>query len=195
MQGLADGYFVLPYTLSNYLAGVSRDPVKAEGDAFASTIADVNSRVKRLLGVNGKRSVDSFHKELGHIMWDKCGMARNRPGLTEALAKIAKLREEFWQNVRVLGDAESLNQSLEKAGRVADFLEFAEFMVEDALTREESCGGHFREEYQIEGEAKRDDENFAHVAVWEYQGEGKSAKRHTEPLAYENVKLATRSYK
>ena len=195
MQGLADGYFVLPYTLSNYLAGVSRDPVTTKGDEFRTVQNQVEEKLQRLLSINGKRSVDSFHKELGKIMWDKCGMARNRAGLTEALAKIPALREEFWQNVRVLGEGENLNQSLEKAGRVADFLEFGELMCADALTREESCGGHFREEYQVEGEAKRDDENFTHAAVWEYQGEGKAPTRHVEPLVYENIKLATRSYK
>ncbi len=195
MQGLADGYFILPYTISNYLAGVSRDPVAASGEAFKEAETAVKDKTAKMLAINGKRTVDSFHKELGKIMWDKCGMARNRAGLTEALAKIPALREEFWQNVRVLGEGESLNQSLEKAGRVADFLEFGELMCADALTREESCGGHFREEYQTEGEAKRDDANFAHAAVWEYQGEGKAPKRHVEPLVYENIKLATRSYK
>jgi len=195
MQGLADGYFVLPYTLSNYLAGMSRDPVTTQGSEFRAVQNQVEEKLKRLLSINGKRTVDSFHKELGKIMWDKCGMSRDRAGLTEALTKIPALREEFWQNVRVLGEGENLNQSLEKAGRVADFLEFGELMCADALTREESCGGHFREEYQIEGEAKRDDENFAHAAVWEYQGEGKAPTRHVEPLVYENIKLATRSYK
>ena len=195
MQGLADGYFVLPYTLSNYLAGMSRDPVTTQGGEFRAVQNQVEEKLQRLLSINGKRTVDSFHKELGKIMWDKCGMSRDRAGLTEALTKIPALREEFWQNVRVLGEGENLNQSLEKAGRVADFLEFGELMCADALTREESCGGHFREEYQVEGEAKRDDENFAHAAVWEYQGEGKAPTRHVEPLVYENIKLATRSYK
>ena len=195
MQGLADGYFVLPYTLSNYLAGMSRDPVTTQGSEFRAVQSQVEEKLQRLLSINGKRTVDSFHKELGKIMWDKCGMSRDRAGLTEALAKIPALREEFWQNVRVLGEGENLNQSLEKAGRVADFLEFGELMCADALTREESCGGHFREEYQVEGEAKRDDENFAHAAVWEYHGEGKAPTRHVEPLVYENIKLATRSYK
>ena len=195
MQGLADGYFIIPYTLGNYLAGISRDAVKAEGEAFKSTQNDVEVRVHKLLSIKGKRTVDSFHKELGLLMWDKCGMARNKAGLTEALRKIPALREEFWQNVRVLGDKENLNQSLERAGRVADFLEFGEILCADALTREESCGGHFREEYQDEGEAKRNDERFAHAAVWEFQGEGKAPKRHQEPLTFENVHLATRSYK
>ena len=195
MQGLADGYFIIPYTLGNYLAGISRDAVKAEGEAFKSTQNDVEVRIHKLLSIKGKRTVDSFHKELGLLMWDKCGMARNKAGLTEALRKIPALREEFWQNVRVLGDKENLNQSLERAGRVADFLEFGEILCADALTREESCGGHFREEYQDEGEAKRNDERFAHAAVWEFQGEGKAPKRHQEPLTFENVHLATRSYK
>lgn len=195
MQGVADGYFILPSTLSNYLAGVPRNPVSADGPEFKAVQAEVEARIKRLLSINGSRSVDSFHRELGLLMWDKCGMARTKAGLEEALRKIPELRAQFWQDVRVLGSGESLNSSLEKAGRLADFLEFAEIMCLDALEREESCGGHFREEYQEDGEAKRNDERFAHAAVWEYQGEGKKPLRHQEQLVFENVKLATRSYK
>jgi succinate dehydrogenase / fumarate reductase flavoprotein subunit len=196
MQGLADGYFIIPYTLGHYLAGVPAaslaDPASAP---FRSTEAAVAARLERLVGVRGKRSVDSFHKELGLLLWENCGMARSRASLTEALAKIPALRDEFWRDVSVLGERDSFNQSLEKAGRVADFLEFAELMCQDALIREESCGGHFRVEHQVEGEAKRDDDNFCHVAVWEYAGDRAAPVRHVEPLAFENVKLATRSYK
>lgn len=195
MQGLADGYFVIPYTIGGYLAGMERNPIAADGPAFKAAEAAVHDRTKVLLNINGKRSVDSFHKELGSIMWQYCGMARNRAGLEKALTLIPKLRDDFWKDVRVLGDNESFNQSLERAGRVADFLEFGELMCRDALVREESCGGHFREEYQEDGEAKRDDEHFAHVAVWEHTGDKSPPKRNVEPLAYENIKLATRSYK
>src|SRR5574338_1461777 len=195
MQGLADGYFVIPYTIGDYLAKTNLPKVDAGHPEFRRAIADVEGRVKRLLSINGTRSVDSFHRELGKLMWDKCGMARDKAGLEEALRRIPELRAEFWKDVRVLGSGESLNQSLEKAGRVADFLEFAELMVRDALHREERCGGHFRVEYQDQGEAKRDDEHFAYVAAWEYAGEGKPPILHKEPLVFENVKLATRSYK
>jgi succinate dehydrogenase / fumarate reductase flavoprotein subunit len=147
------------------------------------------------VGARGKRTVESFHKELGTIMWEYCGMARNREGLEKALALIPELRAQFWADARILGERETFNQSLEKAGRVADFLEFAELMCQDALEREESCGGHYRTEYQVDGEAKRDDERFCHVAAWEYQGDGVAPVRHVEPLVFENVKLATRSYK
>ena len=154
------------------------------------------ARTKRLLGIQGKRTVDHFHRELGLLMWDKCGMARNEAGLREALQRIPALREEFWKNVNVLGQGEELNQSLEKAGRVADFLEFGELMCQDALERRESCGGHFREEYQTpDGEAKRDDEHFAYVAAWEFGGENQPPRLHKEPLEFEAVHLATRSYK
>ena len=157
---------------------------------------EVNARTQKLLSIKGSRTVNSFHKELGKIMWDKCGMARDKAGLEEALIKIPKLREEFWQNVKVLGEAESLNQSLERAGRVADFLEFGELMCQDALHREESCGGHFRTEYQTDdGEAKRNDDAFCYTGVWEHKGPGKKAELHKEQLVFENVKLATRSYK
>ena len=195
MQGLADGYFIIPYTLGHYLAGVPAaslaDPASAP---FAAAEAEVAARLDRLVNVRGTRSVDSFHKELGHILWEDCGMARSRPSLTDALAKIPALREQFWREVTVLGGRDSFNQSLEKAGRVADFLEFAELMCSDALVREESCGGHFRLEHQADGEAVRDDVNFCHVAVWEHAGDA-APVRHIEPLAFENVKLATRSYK
>lgn len=196
MQGLADGYFVIPYTLPNYFASEKLDKVTSADPAFKAAENEVNQRTQKILGINGNRTVDSFHKELGKIMWDKCGMARDKSGLEEAIGKIQKLREEFWQNVRVLGESENLNQSLEKAGRVADFLEFGELMCRDALHREESCGGHFRTEHQTEdGEAKRDDEKFCYAGVWESKGAGPKWELHKEPLAFENVKLATRSYK
>ncbi|HEV2095596.1 MAG TPA: fumarate reductase/succinate dehydrogenase flavoprotein subunit [Chthoniobacterales bacterium] len=198
MQGLADGYFVLPYTLPIYLAGQIGKRPSTDRPEFAAAEADVRARVRRLLDIDGKRSLDSFHRELGLLLWDKCGMARNAAGLREALTRIPQLREEFWRDVRVPGDGEEFNQSLERAGRVADFLEFGELMCTDALARDESCGGHFREEHQTaEGEALRDDENFAAVFAWEYQGNGTAAppKLHREPLTYEAVELAQRSYK
>jgi len=201
MQGLADGYFILPYTLGNYFGSqmpvteVKKNPITTARPEFAEAVKSVNDRVSRLLSIKGTKSPTSFHRDLGKIMWDKCGMGRTREGLTQALKEIPELRERFWKEVNVLGDGNAVNQSLELAGRVADFLEFAEMMVRDALEREESCGGHFREEYQDDGEALRDDDKFCHVAVWEYQGEGKKPMRHTEPLTFENVKLATRSYK
>jgi succinate dehydrogenase / fumarate reductase, flavoprotein subunit len=198
MQGLADGYFVLPYTLPAYLAGQMGKRPATDHPEFRKAESDVQARTKKLLAINGKRSVDSFHRELGLLLWDKCGMARNAAGLAEALARIPALREEFWSDVRVPGDGEEFNQSLERAGRVADFLEFAELMCTDALTRDESCGGHFREEHQTpDGEALRDDENFADVFAWEYQGDGSVAppKLHREPLVFETVELTQRSYK
>jgi succinate dehydrogenase / fumarate reductase flavoprotein subunit len=196
MQGLADGYFIISYTLGNYLAGVdAKSLANPDGANFKTAVAGVKSTLDRMMGINGKRSVDSFHRELGTIMWEECGMARSRESLSRALEKIPKLREEFWRDVRVLGGNDTFNQSLEKAGRVADFLEFGELLVKDALVREESCGGHFRVEYQDAGEAKRDDEKFCHAAVWEYKGEGVEPARHEEQLVFENVKLATRSYK
>jgi len=196
MQGLADGYFIIPYTLGNYLAGVNAaalpDP---RGPLFEAAKAEVRGKLDRLLAVDGKRSIDSFHKELGHLMWEHCGMARSKQSLEHALDEIPKLREQFWSDVCVLGGSDTFNQSLEKAGRVADFLEFAEIVCKDALVREESCGAHFRVEHQArDGEAKRDDDNFCHVAVWEYAGDA-APVRNVEPLAFENVKLATRSYK
>jgi succinate dehydrogenase / fumarate reductase flavoprotein subunit len=196
MQGLADGYFVIPYTIGNYLAPEGGKCPSTDHPAFKQTEADVRAQVKRMLSIKGKRSVESFHRELGLLMWDHCGMARSEKSLTRALKRIPALRQEFWENANVPGENESLNVSLERAGRVADFLDFGELMCLDALKRNESCGGHFREEYQTpDGEAQRDDEHFAHVAAWEYQGENNAPVRHVEPLIYENVKLATRSYK
>ncbi|KYG60808.1 fumarate reductase/succinate dehydrogenase flavoprotein subunit [Bdellovibrio bacteriovorus] len=195
MQGLADGYFVLPYTLGNYLGSTKLEKVSTTNDAFKAAEHGVKQEISKLMNIKGNRTVDSFHKELGNIMWEYCGMGRNEEGLKKALQEIPKLREEFWQNVRIPGDANYLNVELEKAGRVADFMELGELMCRDALERKESCGGHFREEYQVDGEAKRDDANFCHVAAWEYTGENKASVRHTEELKFENVHLATRSYK
>lgn len=195
MQGLADGYFVLPYTIGDYLASNKFEKLDTTHAAFKEAEQSVNAMQNKLLNMKGKRSVDSFHKELGKIMWEYCGMARTREGLTKALELIPKLREEFWSNVNVPGTGESLNQSLERAGRVADFIELGELMCRDALHREESCGGHFRLEYQDEGEAKRDDENFAYVAAWEFNGVGNAPILNKEPLVYENVHFSTRSYK
>lgn len=196
MQGLADGYFVIPYTIGDYLADVERKPISTDLPEFAQAENEVKERVNKLLSINGTESVDYFHKKLGKVMWDKCGMARNEKGLKEAKEEIRAIREEFWKNVKVTGTNEELNQQLEKAGRVADFLELGELMVDDALHRNESCGGHFREEYQTEdGEAKRDDEHFAYVAAWEYKGDGNAEELHKEDLKFEYVKLTTRSYK
>ena len=195
MQGLADGYFVIPYTIGGYLAGQQAAAIDVYHPQFTKVEAEVDERTRRLLSINGSRTVDDFHKALGKIMWDRCGMARNEQGLTAALAEIPALREEFWRDVRVLGSAESFNQSLEKAGRVADFFEFAEVMCKDALERRESCGGHFREEWQDHGEARRDDEGYCHAAVWEFTGVGNGPRRHLEPLEFEHVPLAVRSYK
>jgi len=196
MQGLADGYFVIPNTLAQYLTTVKPGAVASDHPAFKAHEAEVNGQVKKLLSIGGKRTVDSFHRELGRLMWDKCGMARNKEGLTSLLKRLPELREEFWSNVRVLGTGDDFNTALEKAGRVADFIEQGELLARDALTREESCGGHFREEHQTEdGEAKRDDENFCHVAAWEFNGVESEPTRHVEPLNFEAVHLATRSYK
>ncbi|MFN0249877.1 MAG: fumarate reductase/succinate dehydrogenase flavoprotein subunit [Kofleriaceae bacterium] len=196
MQGLADGYFIISYTLGHYLAGVNAKSISdTTSAAFTTVEAEVRARLDRLVNVKGKRSIASFYKELGNIMWEQCGMARSKESLSSALAKIPELREQFWRDVTVLGDRDSFNQSLEKAGRVADFLEFAELMCKDALVREESCGGHFRVEHQVDGEAKRDDQNFCNATVWEYTGEASTPVRNVEPLVFENVKLATRSYK
>ncbi len=196
MQGLADGYFVIPYTIGTYLAdvkpGTKPDTRVPE---FSAAEAETRARIASLLAVKGKRPVSAFHKRLGKILWDNCGMARNRSGLESALREIPALREEYWQDLNVPGSAETLNQSLEHAGRVADFLELAELMCLDALTREESCGCHFREEYQEDGECKRNDAEFAHVAAWQFMGDGQRPQRHAEALSYESVKLATRSYK
>ena len=197
MQGLADGYFVLPYTIGDYLAPQLGTPkVDTSASEFEEAEADVRGRIEHYLGVKGTRSVDYFHRELGKILWDYCGMGRNQAGLEKALSEIPALREEFESDVRVLGGPDSLNSSLEKVGRVADTFELAELMCRDALTREESCGGHFREEHQTaDGEAKRDDENFAHVSAWEWTGDSGSPTEHREPLVYEEVELSTRSYK
>ena len=197
MQGLADGYFVIPYTIGDYLAGQKPGSrPSTDAPAFRQAEENVAAQVGRLLGAKGKEPVNQFHRRLGKIMWDHCGMARTRAGLEQAIQEIGALREEFWRNVSVPGSAESLNQALERAGRVADFIELGELMCRDALTREESCGGHFREEHQYpDGECKRDDTNFAHVAAWEFQGEGKVPLRNVEPLNYESVKMSVRSYK
>ena len=195
MQGLADGYFVLPYTIGDYIASNKLEKLDTTHQEFRAAEESVRAQQSRFLSIRGKRTVDSFHKELGKIMWDHCGMARTREGLSKALELIPTLREEFWQNVNVPGSGDSLNQSLEKAGRVADFIELGELMCRDALEREESCGGHFRLEYQEDGEAKRNDDEYAYVAAWEYAGEGQPPILNKEPLVYENVHLSTRSYK
>jgi succinate dehydrogenase / fumarate reductase flavoprotein subunit len=196
MQGLADGYFIVPYTIGDYLAGAKLEKADSNHGDVLSTEGVVNERVLRLLSIKGSRTVDSFHRELGKLMWDKCGMARSAEGLREAIQRIPALREEFWQNVNVPGSDAELNQALEKAGRVADFLELGELICRDALHREESCGGHFRVEHQTEdGEAKRDDDNFAYVAAWEWRGDNAEPCLSREPLTFENVQLATRSYK
>lgn len=196
MQGLADGYFIIPYTIGDYFANTSLGRVDPSMSDFTDAIADVRSRIERVFKAKGAHTVDWYHRELGKIMFDYCGMSRNEAGLKEAIGRVRALREQFWQDVRVPGSPNELNQELEKALRVADFFELAELMCLDALERRESCGGHFREEFQTEdGEAKRNDEEFAHVAVWEFQGDGKPPLRHVEPLVFETVKLATRSYK
>jgi succinate dehydrogenase / fumarate reductase flavoprotein subunit len=196
MQGLADGYFVIPYTIGNYLAPQIGKRPTTDRPEFKQAEDFVRERTKRLLGIKGKRSVDHFHRELGRIMWDYCGMARSERSLQRALAQIPPLREEFWKNVNVPGTGEALNVSLEKAGRVADFLEFGELLCRDAYERRESCGGHFREEFQYpDGEAKRDDEHFQHVAAWEFTGENTKPVRQVEPLEFETVHPSVRSYK
>ncbi len=196
MQGLADGYFIIPMTLGHYLAEERLKPISTNESEFKGVMADVDERLRKLLAIGGTKTVDHFHRELGRIMWDKVGMSRSAEGLKEAIAGIQKLREEFWSDVRIPGKNEELNQELEKAARVADFLELGELIARDALAREESCGGHFREEYQTEeGEALRDDEHFQHVAVWEYTGDGKEPVRHIEPLEFEVVTPTQRSYK
>jgi succinate dehydrogenase / fumarate reductase, flavoprotein subunit len=196
MQGLADGYFIIPYTIGNYLATAKPGKVSAEAPAVKEAVANATGITKKLLNGKGDRTVDSFHRELGKIVWDYCGMCRNEAGLKKALSLIPALREEFWKNVRVLGTNEEFNQSLEKAGRVADFFELAELMCIDALDRRESCGGHFREEYQTpEGEALRDDANYSYVAAWGYQGEGRAPALNKEPLTFDYVKPSQRSYK
>jgi succinate dehydrogenase / fumarate reductase, flavoprotein subunit len=196
MQGLADGYFVLPYTIGGYFGSEKVAPVSDDCTEAKEALSETSGMISRLLSIKGKKPADAFHRELGKIMWDKCGMARNDSGLKEALKRIPELREEFWSSVSVAGTSESLNQALERAGRVADFLEFGELLCLDALNRTESCGGHFREESQTEeGEAKRDDENFSHVGAWEFTGTDSAPKLHKEPLVFDNVKLVERSYK
>ncbi|WP_038033044.1 fumarate reductase/succinate dehydrogenase flavoprotein subunit [Thermonema rossianum] len=196
MQGLADGYFILPYTIGDYLARMPYDKVPTTHPAFKDAEREVENRIKKLLSINGKRTVDEFHRELGKIMWDYCGMSRNAEGLTKAREMVVKLREEFWSDLKMVGVNEEFNQTLEKALRVADFFELAELMIIDALHRNESCGGHFREEYQTpDGEALRNDEEYAYVAAWQYTGDGNEPVLHKEPLVFENVKLTQRSYK
>ena len=196
MQGLADGYFILPYTIGDYLAQAKLAKVAPDAPEFRKVEAEVADRTKKLLSVNGNRSVDSFHRELGTLMWDACGMSRSAAGLKQAMTNVRELRERYWKEVYVGGKGEDFNQSLEKAGRVADFFEFAELLCRDALHREESCGGHFREEYQTpEGEAKRDDARFSYVAAWQFAGVGQEPKLEQEPLGFEHVHLAQRSYK
>jgi len=196
MQGLADGYFIIPYTIGDYLASGTFKPVTTEASEFKSVQEDVEERIRRLLSVKGRRTVDEFHRELGRIMWEYVGMSRNASGLRTALEMIPKLRQEFWQDLKLVGSASELNGELEKAGRVADFLELGELIAYDALHREESCGGHFREEYQTEeGEPMRDDERFSYVAAWEFTGEGKTPQLNQEPLQFEYVTPTKRSYK
>ncbi len=197
MQGLADGYFVLPYTIGEYLSDyLNTDPVSTDDPAFVAAVDEVNSRTEKFLAINGTQSVDHFHRQLGKVMIEHCGLARSREGLEKAIVEIRAIKSEFWRDLRVIGTSDTLNQSLERAGRVADFLELAELMCVDALDREESCGGHFRLEHQTEdGEAKRDDENYAYVAAWEWVGEGSEWKLAKEPLEFEYVALTQRSYK
>tara|TARA_B110000037_G_scaffold131660_1_gene149613 strand:- start:461 stop:1240 length:780 start_codon:yes stop_codon:yes gene_type:complete len=197
MQGLADGYFVLPYTIGDYLSDdIRTGPISTETPEFIKAEDDVKNTLSQLLGNTGTHTVDYYHKKLGKIMWDKCGMARTEPGLKEAIKEIKELREDFWKNVKVPGELNELNKELEKAGRVADFLELGELFAKDALTRNESCGGHFREEYATkEGEAKRDDKNFNFVSAWEYKGEPSDAKLHKEKLEFDNIEVKERSYK
>ncbi len=196
MQGLADGYFVIPYTLGHYLSTTDLVPVTADRPEFETSRREVEDRLKQLLEINGRKTVKEFHRDLGRIMWDKVGMARNQSGLESAINEISALREEFRENARVTGNGANLNKDLEFAGRVTDFLELGELVARDALHREESCGAHFREEHQTEeGEAKRDDEHFSYVAAWEYKGEDQAPEMHKEPLVFENVRLTQRSYK
>jgi succinate dehydrogenase / fumarate reductase flavoprotein subunit len=196
MQGLSDGYFVLPYTIGDHLATSNLQKISDDHPACVQAKKDAEDRISKLLAVQGKRTVDSFHRELGLLMWDKCGMARNKVGLQDAISGIRDLRAQYWKDVRVLGSGETVNASLEKAGRVADFMEFAELLATDALHREESCGGHFREEYQTDdGEAARQDDQFSYVGAWEFNGAGEEPTLHKEPLVFENLKPSTRSYK
>jgi len=196
MQGLADGYFVLPSTVANYLASTNNKPITEEHPDVQRVVGEVRARVHQLLSIGGTRTPDSFHREVGAVMWDYCGMARTDAGLRGAIAKIRGIREQFWRDLKVIGTGEELNQSLEQAGRAADFIELAELMCLDALHREESAGGHFREEFQTEeGEAKRDDERFSYVAAWEHSGDLGAPRLHKEKLDFEYVKPSQRSYK
>ena len=196
MQGLADGYFVIPYTIANYLAGIKPGEIKEDHAEFKKSAQEVEAQIKKMLNINGKKTVSELHRELGKVMWEDVGMARSDASLNHALKRIPEIREEFWKNCNVTGDGGELNQQLENAGRLADFLEFGELLAKDALHREESCGGHFRVEHQTEdGEAMRDDENFTYAAAWEFKGTGNEPELHKEPLKFENVKLAVRSYK
>jgi succinate dehydrogenase / fumarate reductase flavoprotein subunit len=196
MQGLADGYFILPYTLGNYLASTKFDSVKTSDGAFKEAQSGIEDMIKRLMSINGKKTVEEFHRELGKVMWEFVGMGRNKTRLQQALKEIPQIREEFWKNVKVVGAANDLNAELERAGRVADFLELGELLALDALHREESCGGHFREEHQTEeGEALRNDKKFSYVAAWEFAGVGTKPVLNKEPLKFEYVKPSQRSYK
>jgi succinate dehydrogenase / fumarate reductase flavoprotein subunit len=196
MQGLADGYFILPYTIGNYFASSKQAKPAVSHPEFKKAEESIRAFTNRLLAIKGKRTVTSFHRELGKLLWDKCGMARNEAGLKEALKRIPELRAEFWKNVNVTGENGELNQNLEYAGRVADFMEFGELLCLDALQRNESCGGHFRTEFQTpDGEAKRDDDNFAYAAAWEYRGPDQAPVLHKESLVYEELHMSTRSYK
>ena len=197
MQGLADGYFVLPYTIQNYLGDqISVARFKTTAPEFDEAEKNIRGQIDRLMGINGKRSVDSFHRQLGHIMWDMVGMGRNSEGLKKAVTAIQELRKEFWKDVKVTGKKDNVNNELEKALRLMDFLELGELMARDALHREESCGGHFREEHQTQdGEAKRNDDDFKYVGVWEYKGENQEPTMHVEPLNYEFIEVKTRNYK
>jgi succinate dehydrogenase / fumarate reductase flavoprotein subunit len=196
MQGLADGYFIIPYTLGQYLAGTKLEKVETSHDSFKTSLESSENKIKKILGVNGSKTVDHFHKKLGKTMWNNVGMSRSTDSLNRAIDEIPKIREEFWNDIKIPGDSNRINLELEKAGRVADFLELGELMARDALERKESCGGHFREESQTdENEALRDDDNYCHVAAWEYEGDGKVPSRHKEELVFENVKLTQRSYK
>jgi succinate dehydrogenase / fumarate reductase flavoprotein subunit len=196
MQGLADGYFIISHTIAHYLAGTTPGKATTGHPEFRKSVEDISAVTRKLLSINGKKTVSEFHRDLGRLMWDNVGMGRSEESLKMALAEIPVLREEFWRNVRIPGSGEELNQQLENAGRVADFLEFAELMAFDALHRRESCGGHFRHEYQMpDGEAERDDEHFCYAAAWEYKGVGKEPELHREPLTFETVHRSIRSYK
>jgi succinate dehydrogenase / fumarate reductase flavoprotein subunit len=196
MQGLADGYFVIPYTIGDYLAGTKLGKITTEHDAFKQSQHDVQANITKLINMKGSRTVTDFHRALGGILWDKVGMARTAEGLTEAIGQIRQLRSEFWQDVKLVGSADNVNPELEHAGRVADYMEFGELLAQDALARNESCGGHFREEYQTsEGEAQRNDDEYSYVAAWEYQGENVPEVVHKEELVWEEAHPQQRSYK